>query len=248
MGYIIITPASSFVRFDGENTIEHCIHGTFTACLPVYGEDDIAFQFVVQADTVEEADLLCLPTESGIRIGIIKDCDNEAYDFDAEFTSAPERFRISSLQVLYNWPHGMEGMIGAIQPEECFHVRVIIDNVNYCTNCFQRVPDDCFTSVIEYGNDENFGGFNYCNSGAIPSGESTTCDPTVITFTNQSSIVIPYTTSLQDKYGTVPTVQVWIYIDGVLTNAGVVATFDAMPPTLITVDPGGVSSGIIVIR
>lgn len=246
MGYSVITPLSSFVRFDGENTIQHCIHGEFTTCLPIYAEGDIAFQFVVQADTVGEADALCLPTESGIRIGIVRDCEQSG--FDVEFSESPERFRISDLQVLYNWPHGVPGMIGQIEIAECFHIRVIVDEVNYCTNCFQRIPEDCFTSVIDYGNEDNFGGFNYCNSAAVPSGDSTTCDPTIITFTNQTSIDIPYTASLHAKYGPVPTVQVWVYIDGVLTNVGVVATFDAMPPTMITVDPGGVSSGIIVIR
>lgn len=245
MGYVIISPPASFVFFDSENTVQHCIHGSFTSCLPVYAEDDIAFQFVIQADTPEEAAALCTPYGDGIDIGIVRDCDQEA--FDVEFTEEAERFRISSLQVLYNWPHGLPGMIGEIDNEECFHVRVVVGEDQFCTNCFQRVPDDCFTSVVQYGNDDNFAGFNYCNSEEAIDAE-VTCEPYVVTFTNKETLVIPYTTSLQDKYGTVPTVQVWVYVDGVLTNVGITATFDAMPPTSISFDFGGTSSGIIVIR
>ena len=246
MGYTVITPSQSFVRFDGENIVSHCIHGDFKACLPVYAEADIAFQFVVQADTPEEADALCMPTESGLQIGIVTDCDQEG--FTVEFSEIPERYRISELQVLYNWTHGLPGMIGNIQPEECFYIRIIVGEITECSNCFQRVPDDCFTSVIEYGNDENFGGFNYCNGDGVDE-VSTTCEPEIITFTNQSTLTIPYTAALQAKFGAVPTVQVWIYdAMGQLTNMGVVATFDAMPPSLITIDNGGPASGIVVIR
>ncbi len=244
MGYQITSPANSFILFGSEPTIQHCIFGTFTSCLPVYAEDDIAFQFVVKADTSGEADALCTPGESGIQIGIVLACDQEG--FTAEFSELPERFRISETQVLYNWPHGVPGMIGSIMTGECFHIRVVIGEDSFCTNCFQRIPDDCFTSVVDYGNEDDFAGFNYCNGTVIEGAD--VCTPYIVEFTNQSMITIPYTAFLAARYGLVPTVQVWVYIDGVLQNVGVVATFDAMPPTLITVDPGGVSSGIIIIR
>lgn len=247
MAYNILTPQNSFIRFDGAYSFTHCIHGEFTECLPVYEESDIAFQFVVEVDTEAEADALCEPYTSGIEMGIILDCDQVG--FTSEFTEQPERYRISTLQVLYNWTHGMTGMVGNVDIGQCFYVRVVVNEVNYCTNCFQRIPDPCFTSVIEYGNDENFAGFNYCNAGAIDSGGDTgTCEPEIYSFTNQEQVVIPYTASLVDRFGAVPTVQVWTYVDGVLMNVGVVANFDAMPPTTITINNGGPSSGVIIIR
>lgn len=248
MGLTIITPTNAFIRFDGELTVAHCVHGEFKTCLPVYGEDDIAFQFVVQADTEAEAAALCNPYEIGLTMGIVRECDQEVYD--VEFEEIPERYRISDLQVLYNWPHGLPGMIGNIEIGECFRVRVQVgESLTGCTNCFQRIDDPCFTSVVEYGNNENFAGFNYCNSGEVDPGGSATCDPEVYAFTNKETLVIPYTASLQAKFGQVPTVQVWIYDgSGNLVNMGVVAQFDAMPPTTITVDFGGTASGIVVIR
>lgn len=247
MGYSILNPENSFIRFDGQNTLTHCIHGEFSTCLPVYQELDIAFQFIVVTDSEAEADNLCLPGESGVEMGLVLDCAQEG--FTHEFTEQPDRFRISTLQVLYNWPHGTPGMVGNVDIGQCFYIRVVLAFNNYCTNCFQRIPDPCFTSVIEYGNDENFAGFNYCNAGAIDQGETIiNCDPEIYSFTNQDQVVIPYTASLVDKFGPVPTVQVWIYMDGELQNVGVVATFDAMPPTLITINMGGPASGIIILR
>lgn len=244
MGYQIINPKNSFVQFGGTN-LQHCIFGEINICLPVYTDNDIAFQFVLQADTPEEISLLCDPSLSGISIGLVRICGQAA--FDIEFTEMPDRYKISSLQVLFNWPHGMPGMIGEMDVNQCFYIRVSVDGVNYCSNCFQRILDDCFTSVLEYGNDDNFADFNYCNSESI--NIETSCDPEVIEFTNKLTLTIPYTASMQNKYGTVPTVQVWIYDGaGILTNMGVVATFDAMPPNFIYVDLGGLSSGIIVIR
>lgn len=245
MGLSIVTPVSSFVRFDGENIVTHCIHGTFKQCLPVYAEADIAFQFIVQADTEAEADALCSPYNSNLQIGLVRECDQET--FDVEFDELPDRYRISPLQVLYNWEHGFPGMISEMEMGECFHVRVIVGEVTDCSNCFQRVPEDCFTSVVEYGNDENFAGFNYCNGDGIDA-DVDDCDPTVIEFTNKESLSIPYTAQMVDKYGQVPTVQVWIYVDGELQNVGVVTSFDAMPPNFINVGFGGNSSGIIIVR
>jgi hypothetical protein len=73
--------------------------------------------------------------------------------------------------------------------------------------------------------------------------------PTIESFTDQESLVIPYTAEMVLKYGDVPTVQVWIY-DGLnrLVNVGVSVIFDAVPVTEITIDFGGISSGLIVIK
>lgn len=247
MAYRVLTPTNSFIRFDGAYTFTHCLHGEVTECLPVYEEADIAFQFVVEADSEAEADALCDPYTSGIEMGLVLACDQVG--FTHEFTELPDRFRISTLQVLYNWPHGAEGMAGNIDIGQCFYIRVVVAEVDYCSNCFQRIPDPCFTSVLDYSNDENFAGFNYCNAGGIESGESTSCDPEVYSFTNQDTMTIPYTASLVDRFGEVPTVQAWIYDEfGVPTNMGIVAQFDTMPPTSITFHFGGTASGFIVIR
>lgn len=247
MGLTVITPTNSFVRFDDELPESHCIHGTFNDCLPVYAESDVAFQFVVQGDTVEEVAALCQVGVSGIEMGLVADCDQET--FDVVFNEQPERYRISDLQVLYNWPHGLTGMLGFYNEGDCFFIRLIVGAITKCSNCFQRIPDDCFTSVLEFGNDENFAGYNYCNAGEATVDGSIVCEPTIIEFVNKDTLNIPYTAALQAMYGTVPTVQTWIYDGtGALVNMGITATFDTMPPTMISFDFGGTASGVIVIR
>lgn len=247
MAVTIITPTNSFVRFDNEPPETHCVHGAFGDCLPVYAESDVAFQFVVQADTPEEANALCSVYSSGIAMGLVSDCDQE--DFDVLFEEEPERYRISSNQVLFNWSHGLPGMLGFYDDGDCFHIRISIGDSNYCSNCFIKIPEDCFTSVVEFGNDENFAGYNYCNAGEATVDGTLVCEPTIIEFINKETLNVPYTTFLQNQYGTVPTVQTWIYDgSGDLVNMGITATFDAMPPTMISFDFGGMASGVIVIR
>lgn len=247
MGLTFLTPTNSFVRFDGALPENHCIFGQQQYCLPVLEDSDVQFQFVVQTDTVEEADALCTLGESGLSIGLVRDCVQEG--FDVEFAESPQRFRLSDFQVLYTWSHGLTGAIVEYSLMECFYIRIEIGAESACSNCFQRVGNGCFTSVIEYGNSENFAGFNYCNSGAVEGDESADCEPYIISFVNQTTLTIPYTTALQNRFGQVPTVQTWIYdTGGQLVNMGILATFDNMPPTQLYFDFGGLASGVIVIR
>lgn len=248
MGYSIITPLKSFVRFDGEQPENHCIWGQQPYCLQVYADDDYKFQFVIEADTEEEADALCEFGSSGIRIGLVGDCGQD--DFDLEFTGQPERYRLSPLQILYNWNHGYPGFVGVYDIDDCFYVRVIVDDVSYCSNCFKRIGSACFTSVIEFGNEENFAGYSYCNNSPIDSGGDTgSCEPTEITFTNKTTLNIPYTAALKAMYGDMPTVQIWIYNgDGLLQNIGIEALFDSYPVNTILLDFGGLASGVIKIK
>ena len=245
MGYEIISPRNSFVQFDVIAPTPHCIWGDMNKCLPLLEDTDVTFQFIIRADTVEEADALCSLTNNLVDIGLVRDCNQ--LDFDVVFGQMPERFRLDDLDVLYNWNWGLSGAVAEYDIAECFGVRVAIDGINHCSNCFQRISSDCFSSVLEYGNDEDGFGFAYCSGGSIPSdGPVGDCLPTEIEFTFESTLSIPYTAALAAKYGTIPSVQVWIYdIGGELVNMGIVASFDALPPTLINIDLGGPASGVV---
>lgn len=253
MAIRILTPEHSFIRFDGAAPFNHCIFGVLETCLPVYDDGDVAFQFVAETDTSEEADTLCKFDESGLVIGLVRDCDAEDENFDVEFNQAPQRYRISPLQVLYNWEHGMPGMAAEINIGECFYIRIYVVGVegNFataCSNCFKRIANACFTSVIEYGNDENFAGFNYCNSAAVASADpSASCQPEVISFTDKLTLDIPYTAGRAALYGEVPTVQAWIYDGADLVNAGIEITLIGTPVNMIHFDFGGMASGEITI-
>lgn len=246
MALEVINNANSFVQFDSSEVIESCEYQDIDLCLPVYEDDDVNFQFVIEADTIEEADALCSLTNEGFSIGIVKEC---ADGLLITFSETPERYRISDYQVLYNWANGLTGFSTVIGIGECFMVKVIIGEQSFCSNCFQRIFEPCHTSVIEYGNDDNAFGFNYCNSAAVDSGgDSVDCDPTFIGFTNQSTLTIPYTASMVAKYGDIPTIKCWIYdTNGELVNMSVRQALDTYPPTQINVDLGGNASGVLKI-
>ena len=246
MAISIISPSHSFVRFNEPEPVDLCIWGAVSYCLPVYEADDVAFQWVMQG-TEEEIDALCTTDGSEVAVSIVEDCDGTDLII---FAQKPQRFRLSSTQVLYNWPHGVPGFNTVVDVNKCFKIKVTYGEFSACTNCFERVADDCYSSVLEYGNDGDAYGFKYCYGGEITSPPAQDpCEPLVIQCINQSTLSIPYTAGLKAQFGEVPTVQVWVDNgSGELQNLGITATFDGYPVNMINIDFGGPASGIVVIR
>jgi hypothetical protein len=251
MALSIQTPAQSFVRFDEDGTFTHCIFGDYTFPLPVYEYTDIAFQFFLNG-TSEEIDAICGAYGESVRVGIVAECDDP--DFLVEFTGnpyndVPEIYRLSDTQLLVNWAHGLPGFDSVRAVDECFYIRIQVGETTFCSNVLKRISDNCYTSVIDYTAEENAFGFNYCSSGAISGGDDgDACEPTIIQFTNVSTLTVPYTQSLKDRYGDVPSVQIWISDGTNLVNMGITATFDDVPVNIISADFGGPASGIMVLR
>lgn len=244
MAYTIISPKFSFVQFNESPVIQNCNWDDLFEVLPVVNDSDVWFQFIIESDTSGEADALCSDTGTLVTLGIANSCiDNNLIDF----TDLPERFRIDDTHVGYNWVHGFPLFQTVIDDGECFLIRVNVDGTIFCSNMFKRLTDICYTTEVEYGNDDNFADFNYCGGAPIDS-NAEDCTPLEISFTNELSISIPYTAQMLAKYGNVPTVQVWIYdITGVLVDMGIRVTLDSFPPTVIFADFGGTASGVVKI-
>lgn len=249
MAISIVNLPNSFVRFSEDPGPDNvCGWDDLQFNLPVYAQDDVSFQVVVNASTQAEADALCEIDGSEVAVSLVDACNTDPGLID--FAEKPTRFRLSPTQLLYNWQHGFPGWPGPIEDRECFRVRILLNNQPFCSNNFERITDPCFTSVVEFGNDEDAFGFKYCYGGAVSApDEASDCEPTIIQFINQSTLTIPYTALLESKYGQVPTVQAWIYDNNnELANMGINAKFDAFPPTQLLFDFGGPATGIIVIR
>jgi len=244
MAYSIQTSQFSFIQFAESDSVTACNWQTTEQCLPVFSPEDVWTQWVINADTGVEADDLCDLTNSLITVGLVKACSD---GFLIEFSEKPERYRISSTQVLYVWKHGLPSFDSVLEVGDCFHIKVEVADQSWCTNCFQRIGDDCHTSVLEYYNDENYAGFNYCASNEGIDADEDDCDPTIIQFTNQANMVIPWTAYLSNKYGLAPTISVWVLDGGELVQAGMRVAFDTYPPTEIRIDMGGPGTGIIKI-
>jgi hypothetical protein len=257
----VIVPINSFVQFTEMDT-EHCTYGTVRATLPVYNDNDIAFQFVVRGTEDEIDELATFGNNTAVKVGIV---GTDIYEsLLLEFSDVPERFRISTTDMLYNWTAGLPGFYDVITVGECFKIGITVnvggEDQVFTSNLFERIGDDCFTSVIEYGSDDNGFGFNYCGSGDAITGPGSedpgtvdpppgTCEPTRILFTNMATMSIPYTAQLQAMYGATPTVQAWIYDEnGDLVNMGIQIKMDGSPPTTISFDFGGVASGVAILK
>src|SRR5690349_2478877 len=97
----LITPPASFIQFSPLN-FEHCVFGTVKRTLPIYADDDVAFQFVARG-TSEEADALASLSSDPVTISLVSNAVELFYPTLIEFSDVPERFRISDTDVLYNW-------------------------------------------------------------------------------------------------------------------------------------------------
>lgn len=247
MPYRIITSRFSFIQFDDTDSITDCEFTTQEMCLPVFDENDAWFQFIIESDTELESEALCEVAVEPVTLGLVENCGD---GYLVEFVEKPSRYRISPTRVLYVWQQGLPAFFNYIDVGMCFRIMVSMPSINdqtWCSNCLQRIFDDCHTTVLEYSNNENAFDFNYC-AGEDLGQDSAECEPTIIEFTNQATLTIPWTAFLQDKYGIAPNVQVWTYDEtGELVAMGQRVALDALPPTEIRIDFGGVSSGFVKI-
>lgn len=247
MPYRISTSRFSFVQFDETDDIVDCEFSTTDMCLPVYDVNDHWFQWKIVSDTEDESDALCELGSEPVTVGLVKNCGD---GYAVEFVEKPSRYRVGPTTVLYVWQQGFPNFFNYIAIGECFRVMIsmpTIDPITWCSNCFQRIYNDCHTTVLEYGNRENAFDFNYC-AGEDTGQDAAECEPTIIEFTNQATMTIPWTAFLQAKYGLAPDVQVWIYDEnGELVAAGLRVALDQYPPTEVRIDFGGVSSGFVKI-
>lgn len=241
MAYTLTAPINSFVQFNETGDITSCAFQPITECLPMFYDDDVAFQFVVSG-TEEEIAALCGPY--GIRpdIGLTSDCLSMRMVVD----DVPSIFRIDDTHILYQWSAGFPGFSEVFQIGDCFNIMITLGDQSFCSNCFYRIKDICWTSAIAYTNDDNYAGFNYCAGGASNAPNAGDCTQEFIAFTNESLLTITYTAAMLARYGTFPSVQVWIYdTDGTLYDPGIRVALDTYPPNEIRFDFGGPASGVI---
>lgn len=232
------------MQFAENDTVQACNFTTQDMCLPVFLPDDVWFQFIITGTSEAEIDDLCTNSEL-ISVGIVQACTD---GFLLEFVEKPSRYRIGTNKVLYIWQHGVPGFDAAIDVGGCFHIKIRIADQSFCSNCFQRIGDDCHTSVVQYSNEENAFDFNYCAAANDSDDSAVDCDPLELQFANQESMTIPWTAYLSDRFGNTPTIQVWVLDEnGELVAAGLRVAMDAYPPTEIRIDFGGTASGVVKI-
>lgn len=250
----LISPPASAIKFN-QPVEEHCVYGEVDYELPVVYSSDHAFQWILQGANEGEANGLFSAT---VRVGLVYDCDDA--DFAIEFAQTYNRSKLAPTQVLYNWGSGYPSFTSVIAVGQCFHFRVQLDGQTWCSNVMKRFavddPNNCWTSVIDYSSSGSAFGFFACGpgnglgsggDGGDPDEEDNVCEPTVVSFgPGVSTVTVPYTSDMRDRYGELPSVQIFIYdSNGVLTNMGVQALLVGDPISQIYVDLGGPGAGKI---
>ena len=168
MSYQISSPKYSFIKFNDLDQDDDCCKDDQTFCLPIFAISDLRFQMKITGSDEAATDTIWALANDKIQLtlhkgtGDIAAAKNFTVDDGLYFT----KIRISATEILYTWTKDLSGLFTHIDCKGCFRLGVKVDGyegTNY-SNCFVRICDDCFTSVFEYYNDDDFAGFKYCNT------------------------------------------------------------------------------------
>jgi hypothetical protein len=167
----IISPKYSFVNFNPANSTANCCIGENEVCLPVCAETDLIFQFNITTANIQDANDLMNNAVSDIQLLLLDVNGNLVHNWTATDNLLFERYRTGATQVTYLWRNTLLGLIGLIQYNQCFSFKIYastainsnIETKEAFSNCFILKSHDCFTSVLDYANNENYADFQYCN-------------------------------------------------------------------------------------
>ncbi len=170
MAITLINPRLSFLKFANPKPEWYS--------LPIKEANDLAFQVLIQTDTVEEANDF-MTKDLFLRL-VDKDAvitDQATLDAETliDYALIPyshefQLFRIGEQQILLYWSHGLPDFDTVIDLEECFRLALIyyFENedeeqvpVTFISNLFHRT-DNVFSTFIEYACNEDAFGFYYC--------------------------------------------------------------------------------------
>ncbi|MDB5200587.1 MAG: hypothetical protein JWO92_2550 [Chitinophagaceae bacterium] len=172
----IISPTYSFIKFDAPEAENNCCDGDEVFCIPVIKDNDIVFQFIISGDNLTEGNTIFDTVPENIQLILLGGSDNTPATVAAntlrnwtiDDTLSFEKNRTAANQVTYLWRNIFKDILTLIDCDECFQLAIKAtigdaDPLVSISNCLIRKCDECFTSVLEYYNDEDYAEFMYCN-------------------------------------------------------------------------------------
>ena len=160
----IESPKHSFIQFSNLQQVDYCDDYP-ASCLPIAYEDDISFQIIATTETEAEANYLCNNTGIiKVRLQYADDCENTG-SYIVEYTPnfKFERLRTGEKRIILFWQHGLPDINNLVYIGNCFVIQLILpDGRVLCSNCFEMIGEDCYTTVIEYASPSDNFGFMYC--------------------------------------------------------------------------------------
>jgi hypothetical protein len=164
----IISPQYSFVNFNTITTSD-CCDGNNQECLPFANVFDLVFQFSIKCDTITEANDLMLTQDIDSILNLIDGPTGTLlYDYTTNDLLFFEKYRTDTTTVTYIWRNPLYQILyDMVHFDDTFSLQVVIKVngiiVAALSNLFKAISDQCYTSLIEYTNDQDYAGFNYCN-------------------------------------------------------------------------------------
>ncbi len=170
MAITIVSPKYSFVQFNNPLPVL-CCDGDNEFSLPVIEEDDVLFQFSVVASTIVQATDIFNTPIANVHLKIKNSSGVVLRDWTSTDGLVFEKYRTGTKTVTYQWRNAFKDFKTLIACNECFIIEI---NANYTiangavnltaeSRPFIRKCDACYTTVLEYSNEEDYADFYYCN-------------------------------------------------------------------------------------
>lgn len=150
--------ANSFVQEFSESTPSGCAQ-SINSCLPVYGVQDVSFQFIHKHGLAVSTYSLQL-VKDGVEVG------DRVTGLSKVQVSRPDIDPIFEVSVVFVTSINLTDFENVIDIGECFKIRLYGTSIYgeyalFDTNCFIRIEEECYSSVISYRCNENSFGFYY---------------------------------------------------------------------------------------
>lgn len=161
----IVSPKYSFVQFDNPAP-SSCCESDSNFCIPVINEDDTYFQIIATGADAREAEYI-YHLNNYIQLELLNTSGTVLRNWTLDDTLSFIPFRTGLTQVTFLWKNNFKDLSTYVACDQCFKIRVKAEifgeTILAESNCFIRKCKTCYTSRLDYYNEEDYADFKYCN-------------------------------------------------------------------------------------
>ena len=126
--FTIVSPQFSFVNFNVIPNVEKCCMGDNDVCLPVVKDNDLAFQFSIETNSIDDADTVFATDLSDIQLILLDVTGAEIHNFTSDDSLKFEKYRTGTTQITYLLKNPLTGLTTGttplIQCDKCFSFKI----------------------------------------------------------------------------------------------------------------------------
>ena len=167
--YELVSPKYSFVDFNPPANTQ-CCEGKGELPLPIATDNDLQFQVNADCSTIDVANNIMANADNLIQLKLLSQAGEVLHDWTSVENWKFKKYRTSEKIVTFLWYRPLTNIINLVPSSECFSLRVmaqfdigaVVLEKQADSNLFHINTNSCYTSLLEYINDEDYAGFNYC--------------------------------------------------------------------------------------